>query len=77
MVAVPEAQLRLICGQDALTLYQFHTRTAQHFFCKVCGIYTHHRRRSDPTVFGVNAMCLDDFDSTGLVVRQNKGALRP
>ena len=33
-------------GEDALTLYQFNTRVAQHYFCSKCGIYTHHRRRS-------------------------------
>ncbi len=46
-------------GQDALTLYQFNTRVAEHYFCKHCGIYTHHRRRSDPNEFGINAACLE------------------
>ena len=46
-------------GQDALTLYQFNTRVAQHYFCSKCGIYTHHRRRSDPTLYGVNVACLE------------------
>jgi hypothetical protein len=46
-------------GQAALTSYRFNTRAAQHFFCSRCGIYTHHKRRSDPTRFGVNVACLD------------------
>ncbi|KTR07163.1 aldehyde-activating protein [Aureimonas ureilytica] len=54
-------------GTDALTLYQFGTKTAKHYFCSVCGIYTHHQRRSKPNQYGINVACLDgvspfDFD---------------
>ncbi|MBN8919959.1 MAG: GFA family protein, partial [Rhizobiales bacterium] len=34
-------------GEDRLSSYRFNTGTAQHFFCSVCGIYTHHQRRSN------------------------------
>src|SRR5215471_12213960 len=59
--------LKILAGQDALTLYQFNTRTAKHYFCSKCGIYTHHQRRSDPNEYGVNVACLHglspfDFD---------------
>ncbi len=37
-----------------LTRYTWGTHTAQHYFCKTCGIYTHHRRRSTPDECGVN-----------------------
>ena len=49
----------ILQGADALALYQFGTMTAEHHFCRTCGIYTHHRRRLDPTEVGVNAACLD------------------
>ena len=45
-------------GEDALTGYRFNTGTAQHYFCSKCGIYTHHRRRSNPNQYGVNVACL-------------------
>ncbi len=51
--------LTITKGQDALTLYQFGTETARHYFCSRCGIYTHHQRRSDPTQFGINAACIN------------------
>lgn len=51
-VEVPD--LRVEKGADMLSLYQWGTLTARHFFCSVCGIYTHHQRRSDPGEFGVN-----------------------
>lgn len=59
MASVPLAGLRVVKGHDALKLYQFHTRTAEHYFCGQCGIYTHHRKRSDPSVYGFNLGCLD------------------
>jgi Uncharacterized conserved protein len=45
-------------GAEALTLYRFNTGVAEHYFCSKCGIYTHHRRRSDPALYGVNVACL-------------------
>ena len=51
--------IRIIKGEDALTLYQFNTKTAKHFFCKHCGIYTHHQRRSNPHLYGYNVACLE------------------
>jgi len=47
--------VEIVKGADNLTLYQFGTNTAKHYFCKTCGIYTHHQRRSNPNEFGVNA----------------------
>ena len=54
-------------GEDALTLYRFNTGVAEHYFCSRCGIYTHHRRRSNRNQYGINAACLKgvspfDFD---------------
>ena len=51
--------LRVVKGGDVLTLYQFNTMTAEHYFCSICGIYTHHRRRSNPNEYGVNVACLE------------------
>lgn len=56
------ASLRVIRGADHLTLYQFGTQSAQHYFCARCGIYTHHRRRTDPAICGINLGCIADGD---------------
>src|SRR5262245_2588415 len=45
-------------GEEGLTVYRFNTGAAQHYFCSRCGIYTHHRRRSNPNQYGVNIACL-------------------
>ena len=54
--------IEVIKGADMLTLYQFNTKKAEHFFCRHCGIYTHHRRRSDTSEFGVNITCFDHIN---------------
>jgi hypothetical protein len=62
MGAVPVEGLRVLQGQELLSVYRFHTRTAEHHFCSRCGIYTHHRRRSKPNQFGFNIGCLEGVD---------------
>lgn len=63
--------LEILAGEEALSLYQFNTKTARHYFCSKCGIYTHHQRRSTPHEFGVNVACLEGvspFDFPEVVV---------
>ena len=50
--------LEIVAGEAELTEYRFNTRQARHYFCSKCGIYTHHRRRSNPTQLSVNVACL-------------------
>lgn len=77
MVKVHESRFRLIKGADSLTEYRFHTRTARHFFCRVCGIHPFHRKRVTPDFLGINVFCLDGFDPAGIPVRRAVGAAMP
>lgn len=61
-VRLPPAQFRLLQGGDELTLYQFNTRLAEHYFCRRCGMHPFRHPRSGPDLYLVNARCLDDFD---------------
>ncbi len=56
------AGLKVVKGEEQITLYQFNTKTARHYFCSICGIYTHHQRRSSPTQYGFNVACLEGID---------------
>jgi hypothetical protein len=60
-VVAPEA-FRLLTGAEALSLYQFHTRTDEHFFCKHCGVRPFGTGDSPRwgKFYGVNVTCLDD-----------------
>ncbi len=60
------ADIRIVQGEEALTRYRFNTGTAAHFFCSRCGIYTHHQRRSNPHLYGVNVACLDGVEPVRL-----------
>jgi hypothetical protein len=65
-------------GADKLATYRFNTNVAEHHFCSVCGIYTHHRRRSNPEELGINVACLEGvspFDFAQVVV--NDGERHP
>jgi hypothetical protein len=77
MVKVHESRFKLLAGAESLTEYRFHSATARHFFCKVCGIYPFHRKRVSPDHFGINVHCLDGFDPAGIPVRRAIGAAMP
>jgi hypothetical protein len=57
--SVPLSGIDILKGEDVLNMYQFNTKTAKHFFCSNCGIYTHHQRRSNPAQYGFNVACLE------------------
>jgi hypothetical protein len=63
--------IEFVAGKEMLTHYEFNTKTAKHYFCSKCGIYTHHQRRSNPNQFGKNVACLEGispFDFSEVVV---------
>ena len=70
---VPKSRFRLLSGEDALTAYQFNTKTAKHLFCSHCGIKAFYVPRSHPEGYSVNARCLDEGTVTGMAVRQVDG----
>jgi hypothetical protein len=62
---------RITQGEDKIAAYRFNTMSAEHHFCSVCGIYTHHKRRSNPSQLGLNVACLEGvspFDFAEVIV---------
>jgi hypothetical protein len=78
VASVPLAGITIIQGEDVLKLYEFNTRTAKHYFCSRCGIYTHHQRRSSPHQYGYNVGCLEGVNPFDLLnVPTNDGVNHP
>jgi hypothetical protein len=61
LIVPPERFTLPSSGEDVLTTYTFNTGTAQHTFCRICGIHSFYRPRSHPEHFDVNVRCLDDY----------------
>ena len=62
MTPVEPGNFKLIKGKELLTLYQYHTKVAEHYFCSVCGIYTHHKPRTNPNMRTINVACLENVN---------------
>lgn len=78
VASVPLDGLRVVRGIGQLKVYQFNTRTARHYFCAVCGIHTHHQRRSNPGQYGYNVGCLEGVDPFAIPdVPVNDGVRHP
>jgi len=63
---IPEERLRIDADEGALGLYQFGAKTAKHYFCKRCGIYTFHETARKAGHLRVNLGCLDGVDPFAL-----------
>lgn len=63
---VPPSAFELLSGESELTTYRFNTGTAQHRFCRHCGVHPFYVPRSDPDKIDVNVRCLDGVDLEAL-----------
>ena len=75
MVRCNKNDLEVIEGLTKLSIYQFNTNIAEHYFCKICGIYTFHKMRKLPDKYGINAGCLNEvniFDLEPVTIEGSK-----
>ncbi len=64
-VIAPEL-FKIDAQDDALGLYQFGAKTAKHYFCKRCGIYTFHETARKLGHYRVNLGCIEGVDPFAL-----------
>jgi hypothetical protein len=65
---VPAERFELISGREWLQSYRFNTGTADHLFCRHCGIKSFYVPRSHPDGYSVNARCLDECTVESMTV---------
>lgn len=80
---IPASAFDLKTDWKKLTLYEFNTRLARHYFCSTCGVKPFYVPRSNPDGYSINFRCVDpstfaevrfeDFD--GLNWEENAGSL--
>ncbi|WP_237890209.1 MULTISPECIES: GFA family protein [Bradyrhizobium] len=73
MTKAHEGALKMLGGGELLSVYEWNTHRAKHFFCSRCSIDTFHRKRAAPDHFGFNVFCLEDFDPASVAVRATEG----
>ena len=71
-IVEPE-RFHLLSSSDALSLYEFHTKKAKHYFCSVCGISSYYIPRSHPNMIDVNLRCVDGVNLEELEVERFNG----
>ncbi|MDC3075373.1 type I-B CRISPR-associated protein Cas8b1/Cst1 [Pelagibacteraceae bacterium] len=62
MCMAPKEVINILKRNENLTSYKFNSMIAEHFVCKICGIYTHQHRRSDPNGAAINIRCIDSIN---------------
>ncbi|WP_348945071.1 GFA family protein [Chitinibacter sp. FCG-7] len=55
-------ELVIESGEEQLSIYQFGSGVAKHYFCKVCGIYPFHQTMRKAGYYRVNVGCLEDLN---------------
>jgi len=70
---VPPDGFALLSGRDDLATYRFNTGTAQHTFCKACGVHPFYVPRSDQDKIDVNVRCLDGIELATISIKRFDG----
>ena len=72
---VPAAAVRLVHGEEDLSLYRFNTGTAKLYFCKRCGCRLFYVPCSNPDGYSINARCLapDTLQSVKVTIFDGQG----
>ena len=71
---VPPERFRMLSEWSELSLYEWNTKTAKHYFCKTCGVFPFHRPRTAPELWGINVRCLEGVDASAIPIKYVHGS---
>lgn len=82
---VPESAVRMLTPLEDLTLYRWHTLTAEDYFCPICGILPFRRPRTrtsseaeqgmEPfTGWAINVRCLEGVEVDNIPIKRVFGS---
>ena len=69
MFTLSPEELVIDAGSGVLSLYQFDSKVAKHFFCKTCGINPFNETLRMPGHFRVNLGCIDEIDTDNIEIK--------
>jgi hypothetical protein len=64
--AIPQENFSIEADEGALGMYQFGLKTAKHYFCNRCGIYTFHETSRKKDHYRANLGCIEGIDTFSL-----------
>ena len=56
--SAPIDLLKIVSSKKFLSTYKWNTNVSEHYFCKICGINTRHKRQSNPSEYGYKIACI-------------------
>lgn len=71
---VAKDEFNLLTDEKELSTYTFGSHTAQHYFCKNCGVKSFYIPRSHPNGYSINLRCVDPSKFTNIVIEPFDGA---
>lgn len=63
---IPPDELKIEIKDNSLSVYDFDDKTAKHYFCNKCGIYTFNQTFRVPDHYRVNLGCIESIDTTAM-----------
>ena len=70
---IAHGDFNLLSGKDDLSTYRYGTKTAEHYFCKHCGVKSFYQPKSHPDCYSVHFKALDEGHKIGFTVKAFDG----
>ncbi len=70
---IPPSGITITAEPGVVSSYQFASKVAKHYFCRICGIFPYLTTRLTPGEYRVNIGCIDGLDQAKLKIDKYDG----